>query len=52
MACPYHRQVDQKAKVSGLNGYCDAEEIWRLRVPTPVEETRYCNTEDYINVQC
>ena len=32
MACPYHRQVDQKANISGLNGYCDAEEMWRLRV--------------------
>jgi hypothetical protein len=48
MACPYHRRVDRNAKVLGLNGYCDAEELWRLRVPMSVEETRYCTTEDYI----
>ena len=48
MACPYHRQVDRNAQVSGLNGYCDAEEVWRLRIPTRFEETQYCNTEDYI----
>jgi hypothetical protein len=48
MACPFHRQVDPKDHASGRNGYCDAEELWRLRVPTPLEENRYCNTEDYI----
>ena len=49
MPCPYHRQVDGNAQVSGLNGYCDAEEVWGLWIPTTVEETRYCNTEDYLN---
>jgi hypothetical protein len=48
MACPYHRQVDQKTNGSGLNSYCDGEELWRLHVPTPVEESRYCNSENYI----
>lgn len=51
MACPYHRQVGQSTNVSGLNSNCDAEEIWRLRVPTPVEETRYCNIEDDISAK-
>ena len=48
MACPYHRQVDQTTTVAILNGYCDGEELWRLRVPTPVEESLYCNSESYI----
>lgn len=47
MTCPYHRQVDHKTDVSNLYGYCDGEELWRLRVPTPAEERLYCNTENY-----
>ena len=47
MTCPYHRQVDHATPVSNLNGYCHGEELWRLRVPTPVEERLYCNTENY-----
>jgi hypothetical protein len=47
MTCPYHRQIDHTTNDSTLNSYCDGEELWRLRVPTPLDESRYCNTADY-----
>jgi hypothetical protein len=47
MACPSPRQVDRKAHISGLNDYCDAEEVWRPPIPTLLEEAGYCHTEDY-----
>jgi hypothetical protein len=47
MTCPYLRQIDLTTDDAKLNSYCDGEELWRLRVATPLDESRYCNTADY-----
>ncbi len=47
MACPYYRRLTQGAHHHGVNGYCEAEETWRLRVPSLYEEAQYCTAERY-----
>jgi len=47
MVCPYYRAIKINAHSSGINGYCEAETTWRLRVATLDEERSYCTTDQY-----
>jgi hypothetical protein len=47
MECPYYRRLKPDIHTHGVNGYCEAEDTWRLRVPSLFEEGQYCTEERY-----
>jgi hypothetical protein len=47
MGCPYYRRLEPNVHTHGVNGYCEAEDTWRIRVPSLFEEGRYCTGERY-----